>query len=166
MPALGGLKRLKNIFDKIKKVGGKVIKFDKDRGIDLAVKGIKLLKSGKIDTVLNLVKTFIPQAAIASEVVERLKSILNKVDEDKLRDVLKKELSGDLTELRNLSDVYIKNSDSSVNSYKNFFSHYLIEFLLISLFILINKCQRLQNHQKHKFQKQRSKLKIQDGLMH
>lgn len=121
MPALGGLKRLKNIFDKIKKVGGKVLKFAKDKGIDLAVKGIKLLKSGKIDTVLNLVKTFIPQAAIASEVVERLKSILNKVDEDKLRDVLKKALSGDLTELRNLSDVYIKDSDSSVNSYKNFF---------------------------------------------
>ena len=48
MPALGGLKRLKNIYDKIKKVGGKVIKFAKDKGIDLAVKGIKLLKSGKI----------------------------------------------------------------------------------------------------------------------
>lgn len=64
MPALGGLKRLKNIYDKIKKVECKVIK---------------------------------------------------------LRDVLKKALSGDLSELRNLSDVYIKDSKSSVNSYKNFF---------------------------------------------
>lgn len=121
MPALGGLKRLKNIYDKIKKVGGKALKFAKDKGVDIAVKGIQLLKSGKIDTLLNIIKSFIPQAAIASEIIERLKSILNKVDDDKLRYILKKALSGDLTELRNLSDVYIKESNSSVNSYKNFF---------------------------------------------
>lgn len=121
MAPLGALKRIKKFYEKAKKIVKKSVDFIKDKGLDMAIKGIKLLKSGKIDTVLNLVKTFIPQAAIASEVVERLKSILNKVDEDKLRDVLKKALSGDLTELRNLSDVYIKNSDSSVNSYKNFF---------------------------------------------
>lgn len=121
MPAVGALKRIKNGFRKLKKFGKKIFKFVKDKGIDMAVQGIKFLKSGKIDLVLNLVKSFIPQAAIASEVVERLKILLDKVDEDKLKDILKKVLGGDLSELRNLSNVYIKEDDNNLNKHNKYF---------------------------------------------
>lgn len=124
MPAVGALKRLKNGFKKLKNIGKKVFKFVKDKGIDMAVQGIKFLKNGKLDLVLNLVKSFIPQAAIASEVVERLKILLNKVDEDKLKDILKKTLNGDLSELRNLSNVYIKDDDeNNLNSHNKYFGN-------------------------------------------
>lgn len=123
MPGVGVLKRLKNFGKKIGKVLKKGYEFIKDKGIDIALKGVSLLKSGKMDGLLGIIKTVIPQAAIATEVVDRLKVLLNKVDENKLKDILKKVMSGDLSELRNLSNVYIKNSGESnnLNSYDRYF---------------------------------------------
>ncbi len=121
MPAIGSLKRLKNIYDKIKKVGGKVLKFAKDKGIDIAIKGIQLLKSGKIDAVLNIVKSFIPQAAVAAEVVDILKGVLGKVDEEELRDALKKALSGDLKEIRELAKKHMTDFKTAYEKAKSFF---------------------------------------------
>ena len=116
MPAIGSLKRLKNIYDKIRKVGGKVLKFAKDKGIDIAIKGIHLLKSGKIDAVLN-----IPQAAVAAEVVDILKGVLGKVDEEELRDALKKALSGDLKEIRDLAKKHMTDFKTAYEKAKSFF---------------------------------------------
>lgn len=123
MPGVGVLKRLKNFGRKIGKVLKKGYEFIKDKGIDIALKGVSLLKSGKMDALLGIIKTVIPQAAIATEVVDRLKVLLNKVDENKLKDILKKVMSGDLSELRNLSNVYIKNSgeNNNLNSYDRYF---------------------------------------------
>ena len=119
MAILGGLKRIKKFYEKAKKVVKKAKDWVKDKGIDLAVKGIKFLKSGKVDIVLNLVKSVFPQAAIATDIVDKLRMLLNKVDEDKLKDVLKKVLKGDLTELKELSKVY--NAKGSIDSYDRYF---------------------------------------------
>ena len=119
MAPLGSLKRIKNFYDKAKKYVKQAKDWIKDKGIDLAVKGIKFLKSGKVDIVLNMVKSVFPQAAIATEIVDKLRSLLNKVDEDKLKDVLKKVLNGDLTELRELSKVY--NAKGSIDTYDRYF---------------------------------------------
>lgn len=124
MPGVGVLKRLKNFGKKIGKVLKKGYEFIKDKGIDIALKGVSLLKSGKMDALLGIIKTVIPQAAIATEVVDRLKVLLNKVDENKLKDILKKVMSGDLSELRNLSNVYIKNdTNNNLNSYDRYFGN-------------------------------------------
>lgn len=119
MAPLGGLRRIKKFYEKAKKVVTKAKDWVKDKGIDLAVKGIKFLKSGKVDIVLNLVKSVFPQAAIATDIVDKLRSLLNKVDEDKLKDVLKKVLNGDLTELKELSKVY--NVKGSIDTYDKYF---------------------------------------------
>ena len=119
MAILGGLKRIKKFYEKAKKVVKKAKDWVEDKGIDLAVKGIKFLKSGKVDIVLNLVKSVFPQAAIATDIVDKLRMLLNKVDEDKLKDVLKKVLDGDLTELKELSKVY--NAKGSIDSYDRYF---------------------------------------------
>ena len=119
MAVLGGLKRIKKFYEKAKKVVKKAKDWVKDKGIDLAVKGIKFLKSGKVDIVLNLVKSVFPQAAIATDIVDKLRMLLNKVDENKLKDVLKKVLDGDLTELKELSKVY--NAKGSIDSYDRYF---------------------------------------------
>ena len=119
MAPLGGLRRIKKFYEKAKKVVTKAKDWVKDKGIDLAVKGIKFLKSGKVDIVLNMIKSVFPQAAIATEIVDKLRSLLNKVDEDKLKDVLKKVLNGDLTELRELSKVY--NAKGSIDTYDRYF---------------------------------------------
>lgn len=119
MAILGGLKRIKKFYEKAKKVVKKAKDWVKDKGIDLAVKGIKFLKSGKVDIVLNLVKSVFPQAAIATDIVDKLRMLLNKVDENKLKDVLKKVLDGDLTELKELSKVY--NAKGSIDSYDRYF---------------------------------------------
>lgn len=119
MAVLGGLKRIKKFYEKAKKVVKKAKDWVKDKGIDLAVKGIKFLKSGKVDIVLNLVKSAFPQAAIATDIVDKLRMLLNKVDEDKLKDVLKKVLNGDLTELKELSKIY--NAKGSIDSYDRYF---------------------------------------------
>ena len=119
MAILGGLKRIKKFYEKAKKVVKKAKDWVKDKGIDLAVKGIKFLKSGKVDIVLNLVKSVFPQAAIATDIVEKLRMLLNKVDENKLKDVLKKVLDGDLTELKELSKVY--NAKGSIDTYDRYF---------------------------------------------
>ena len=119
MAPIGSLKRIKKLWDKAKKVVEKAKEWVKEKGIDLAVKGIKFLKSGKIDLVLNIVKSVFPQAAIATEIVDKLRLLLNKVDENKLKDVLKKVLNGDLTELRELSKVY--NAKGSIDSYDRYF---------------------------------------------
>ena len=121
MAVLGGLKRIKKFYEKAKKVVKKAKDWVKDKGIDLAVKGIKFLKSGKVDIVLNLVKSVFPQAAIATDIVDKLRMLLNKVDEDKLKDVLKKVLKGDLTELKELSKVY--NAKGSIDSYDRYFGN-------------------------------------------
>ena len=121
MAILGGLKRIKKFYEKAKKVVKKAKDWVKDKGIDLAVKGIKFLKSGKVDIVLNLVKSVFPQAAIATDIVDKLRMLLNKVDENKLKDVLKKVLDGDLTELKELSKVY--NSKVSIDSYDRYFGN-------------------------------------------
>lgn len=121
MAPLGGLRRIKKFYEKAKKVVTKAKDWVKDKGIDLAVKGIKFLKSGKVDIVLNLVKSVFPQAAIATDIVDKLRSLLNKVDEDKLKDVLKKVLNGDLTELKELSKVY--NVKGSIDSYDRYFGN-------------------------------------------
>lgn len=119
MAILGGLKRIKKFYEKAKKVVKKAKDWVEDKGIDLAVKGIKFLKSGKVDILLNIVKSVFPQAAIATDIVDKLKMLLNKVDEDKLKDVLKKVLKGDLTELKELSKVY--NAKGSIDSYDRYF---------------------------------------------
>lgn len=119
MAPLGSLKRIKKFYDKAKKYVKQAKDWVKDKGIDLAVKGIKFLKSGKVDIVLNMIKSVFPQAAIATEIVDKLRSLLNKVDEDKLKDVLKKVLNGDLTELRELSKVY--NAKGSIDTYDRYF---------------------------------------------
>lgn len=119
MAVLGGLKRIKKFYEKAKKVVKKAKDWVKDKGIDLAVKGIKFLKSGKVDIVLNLVKSVFPQAAIATDIVDKLRMLLDKVDEDKLKDVLKKVLNGDLTELKELSKIY--NAKGSIDSYDRYF---------------------------------------------
>lgn len=121
MAILGGLKRIKKFYEKAKKVVKKAKDWVEDKGIDLAVKGIKFLKSGKVDIVLNLVKSVFPQAAIATDIVDKLRMLLNKVDEDKLKDVLKKVLKGDLTELKELSKVY--NAKGSIDSYDRYFGN-------------------------------------------
>lgn len=121
MAPLGSLKRIKKFYEKAKKVVKKAKDWVKDKGIDLAVKGIKFLKSGKVDIVLNLVKSVFPQAAIATDIVDKLRMLLNKVDEDKLKDVLKKVLDGDLTELKELSKVY--NAKGSIDSYDRYFGN-------------------------------------------
>lgn len=121
MAPVGGLKRLKKLWDKIKKVTKKVKDWVVDKGIDMAVKLIKLFKAGKFDTVLAIVKTFVPQAAIAVEIVDKVKLLMKKVDEDKLKDVLKKALKGDLSELRELTKVY--NPNGSVDTYDRYFGN-------------------------------------------
>ena len=121
MAILGGLKRIKKFYEKAKKVVKKAKDWVEDKGIDLAVKGIKFLKSGKVDILLNIVKSVFPQAAIATDIVDKLKMLLNKVDEDKLKDVLKKVLKGDLTELKELSKVY--NAKGSIDSYDRYFGN-------------------------------------------
>lgn len=117
MAPVGGLKRFKILWDKFKKIANKTKDFVKDKVLDMAIKSIKFLKSGKLDLVLNIVKSFIPQAAVATEIVDKLKMLLNKVDEDKLKDVLKKALNGDLSELRHLSEAYNPNQSSGYNKY-------------------------------------------------
>ena len=119
MAPLGSLKRIKKFYEKAKKVVKKAKDWVKDKGIDLAVKGIKFLKSGKVDIVLNIVKSVFPQAAIATDIVDKLRMLLGKVDENKLKDVLKKVLDGDLTELKELSKVY--NAKGSIDSYDRYF---------------------------------------------
>ena len=119
MAPLGSLKRIKKFYEKAKKVVKKAKDWVKDKGIDLAVKGIKFLKSGKVDIVLNLVKSVFPQAAIATDIVDKLRMLLDKVNEDKLKDVLKKVLDGDLSELKELSKVY--NAKGSIDSYDRYF---------------------------------------------
>ena len=121
MAPLGSLKRIKKFYEKAKKVVKKAKDWVKDKGIDLAIKGIKFLKSGKVDIVLNLVKSVFPQAAIATDIVDKLRMLLGKVDEDKLKDVLKKVLDGDLTELKELSKVY--NAKGSIDSYDRYFGN-------------------------------------------
>lgn len=121
MAALGSLKRIKKFYEKAKKVVKKAKDWVKDKGIDLAVKGIKFLKSGKVDIVLNLVKSVFPQAAIATDIVDKLRMLLGKVDENKLKDVLKKVLDGDLTELKELSKVY--NAKGSIDTYDRYFGN-------------------------------------------
>lgn len=121
MAPLGGLKRIKKFYEKAKKVVKKAKDWVKDKGIDLAVKGIKFLKSGKVDIVLNLVKSVFPQAAIATDIVDKLRMLLDKVDENKLKDVLKKVLDGDLTELKELSKVY--NAKGSIDTYDRYFGN-------------------------------------------
>lgn len=121
MAVLGGLKRIKKFYEKAKKVVKKAKDWVEDKGIDLAVKGIKFLKSGKVDILLNIVKSVFPQAAIATDIVDKLRMLLNKVDEDKLKDVLKKVLKGDLTELKELSKVY--NAKGSIDSYDRYFGN-------------------------------------------
>ena len=121
MAPVGGLKRIKKFWnwikDKVKKVKDWVV----DKGLDVAVKLIKLFKAGKFDTVLAIVKTFIPQAAIAVEIVDKVKILMKKVDEDKLKDILKKALKGDLSELRELTKVY--NPKGSIDTYDRYFGN-------------------------------------------
>lgn len=121
MAPLGSLKRIKKFYDKAKKYVKQAKDWVKDKGIDLAVKGIKFLKSGKVDIVLNMIKSVFPQAAIATDIVDKLRMLLNKVDEDKLKDVLKKVLNGDLTELKELSKIY--NAKGSIDSYDRYFGN-------------------------------------------
>ena len=121
MAPVGGLKRIKKFWnwikDKVKKVKDWVV----DKGLDMAVKLIKLFKAGKFDTVLAIVKTFVPQAAIAVEIVDKVKILMKKVDEDKLKDILKKALKGDLSELRELTKVY--NPKGSIDAYDRYFGN-------------------------------------------
>ena len=121
MAPIGGLKRIKKFWnwikDKVKKVKDWVV----DKGLDMAVKLIKLFKAGKFDTVLAIVKTFVPQAAIAVEIVDKIKILMKKVDEDKLKDILKKALKGDLSELRELTKVY--NPKGSIDTYDRYFGN-------------------------------------------
>lgn len=121
MAPVGGLKRLKKIWNWVKKTTKKVKDWVVDKGLDMAVKLIKLFKAGKFDTVLAIVKTFVPQAAIAVEIVDKVKLLMKKVDEDKLKDILKKALKGDLSELRELTKVY--NPKGSIDSYDRYFGN-------------------------------------------
>lgn len=121
MAPVGGLKRLKKLWNWVKKTTKKVKDWVVDKGLDMAVKLIKLFKAGKFDTVLAIVKTFVPQAAIAVEIVDKVKLLMKKVDEDKLKDILKKALKGDLSELRELTKVY--NPKGSIDTYDRYFGN-------------------------------------------
>ena len=121
MAPIGGLKRIKKFWNWIKKTTKKVKDWVVDKGLDMAVKLIKLFKAGKFDTVLAIVKTFVPQAAIAVEIVDKVKILMKKVDEDKLKDILKKALKGDLSELRELTKVY--NPKGSIDAYDRYFGN-------------------------------------------
>lgn len=121
MAPVGGLKRIKKFWNWVKKTTKKVKDWVVDKGLDMAVKLIKLFKAGKFDTVLAIVKTFIPQAAIAVEIVDKVKLLMKKVDEDKLKDILKKALKGDLSELRELTKVY--NPKGSIDTYDRYFGN-------------------------------------------
>ena len=121
MAPVGGLKRIKKFWNWIKNTTKKVKDWVVDKGLDMAVKLIKLFKAGKFDTVLAIVKTFVPQAAIAAEIVDKVKLIMKKVDEDKLKDILKKALKGDLSELRELTKVY--NPKGSIDTYDRYFGN-------------------------------------------
>ena len=121
MAPVGGLKRIKKFWNWIKKTTKKVKDWVVDKGLDMAVKLIKLFKAGKFDTVLAIVKTFVPQAAIAVEIVDKVKILMKKVDEDKLKDILKKALKGDLSELRELTKVY--NPKGSIDTYDRYFGN-------------------------------------------
>lgn len=121
MAPVGGLKRIKKFWNWVKNTTKKVKDWVVDKGLDMAVKLIKLFKAGKFDTVLAIVKTFIPQAAIAVEIVDKVKLLMKKVDEDKLKDILKKALKGDLSELRELTKVY--NPKGSIDTYDRYFGN-------------------------------------------
>lgn len=121
MAPVGGLKRIKKFWNWIKNTTKKVKDWVVDKGLDMAVKLIKLFKAGKFDTVLAIVKTFVPQAAIAVEIVDKVKLLMKKVDEDKLKDILKKALKGDLSELRELTKVY--NPKGSIDTYDRYFGN-------------------------------------------
>ena len=121
MAPIGGLKRIKKFWNWVKNKVKKVKDWVVDKGLDMAVKLIKLFKAGKFDTVLAIVKTFIPQAAIAVEIVDKVKILMKKVDEDKLKDILKKALKGDLSELRELTKVY--NPKGSIDAYDRYFGN-------------------------------------------
>ena len=121
MAPIGGLKRIKKFWNWIKNTTKKVKDWVGDKGLDMAVKLIKLFKAGKFDTVLAIVKTFVPQAAIAVEIVDKVKILMKKVDEDKLKDILKKALKGDLSELRELTKVY--NPKGSIDAYDRYFGN-------------------------------------------
>ena len=121
MAPIGGLKRIKKFWNWVKNKVKKVKDWVVDKGLDMAVKLIKLFKAGKFDTVLAIVKTFIPQAAIAVEIVDKVKILMKKVDEDKLKDILKKALKGDLSELRELTKVY--NPKGSIDTYDRYFGN-------------------------------------------
>lgn len=121
MAPVGGLKRIKKFWNWIKNTTKKVKDWVVDKGLDMAVKLIKLFKAGKFDTVLAIVKTFVPQAAIAVEIVDKVKILMKKVDEDKLKDILKKALKGDLSELRELTKVY--NPKGSIDTYDRYFGN-------------------------------------------
>ncbi len=121
MAPVGGLKRIKKLWNWVKDKTKKVKDWVVDKGLDMAVKLIKLFKAGKFDTVLAIVKTFIPQAAIAVEIVDKVKILMKKVDEDKLKDILKKALKGDLSELRELTKVY--NPKGSIDTYDRYFGN-------------------------------------------
>lgn len=121
MAPVGGLKRIKKFWNWVKNTTKKVKDWVVDKGLDMAVKLIKLFKAGKFDTVLAIVKTFVPQAAIAVEIVDKVKLLMKKVDEDKLKDILKKALKGDLSELRELTKVY--NPKGSIDTYDRYFGN-------------------------------------------
>lgn len=121
MAPVGGLKRIKKLWNWVKDKTKKVKDWVVDKGLDMVVKLIKLFKAGKFDTVLAIVKTFIPQAAIAVEIVDKVKILMKKVDEDKLKDILKKALKGDLSELRELTKVY--NPKGSIDAYDRYFGN-------------------------------------------
>lgn len=102
MAGLGALKKLKKLGQKVingvKKVGG----FIRDVGIDIALKGIKFVKSGQADLFVNLISTFVPGGGIAREIYDKVKMVLNHFDEDKVGEALKLALKGDFSHLNDL----------------------------------------------------------------
>lgn len=102
MAAPGALRKIKKLGQKVGKLIKKGVGWVRDKGIDLAIKGIGFVKSGKADMFINLISTFVPGGGVAREVYDKVKLLLNHFDEEKVGQALKLALKGDFSQLNDL----------------------------------------------------------------
>lgn len=114
MAKLGALKKLKLLAKNgIKKIG----KFIKNKLPNIVSFIIKALKSKPFDVALKLIQTIFPQAKIPVEIFNKIKLILDKVDEDKLKSIIQDVLKGDFSKLNEAIRMFIpsRTSNNSVD---------------------------------------------------
>lgn len=102
MAAPGALRKLKKLGQKVGKFIKKGVEFVRDKLLDVVIKGIGFVKSGKADPFINLISTFVPGGEVAREVYDKVKLLLNHFDEEKVGQVLKLVLKGDFSHLNDL----------------------------------------------------------------